>query len=71
MAHKTFNRCFDAMFGEDCRDTSGRLQYVHKGRLELGRVCSYLSKIDWADNFPLDIVEIKLQRLIRELKHFQ
>ena len=44
---------------------------VCKGRLGLGHVCSYLSKIDWADNFPLDIVEIKLQGLIRELKHFQ
>ena len=70
-AHETFNKRFDAMFGEDCRDASGRLQYVRKGKLGLGRVCSYLSKIDWADNFPLDIVEIKLQRLITELKHFQ
>ena len=68
-AHETFNRRFDAMFGEDCRDNDGRLHYVRKGKLGLGRVCSYLSKIDWADNFPLDIVEIKLQRLITELKH--
>jgi hypothetical protein len=70
-AHKTFNRHFDAMFGEDCWDASGCLQYVHKRRLGLGCVCSYLSGIDWADNFSLDIVEIKLQWLIRELKHFQ
>jgi hypothetical protein len=68
-AHETFNRRFDAMFGEDCRDDAGRLQYVRKGKLGLGLVCSYLSKIDWADNFPLIIVEIKLQRLISELKH--
>ena len=71
MAHETFNRCFDAMFGEDCWGASGCLQYVHKGRLGLGCVCSYLSKIDWADNVLLDIIEIKLQRLIRRLKHFQ
>jgi hypothetical protein len=70
-AHETFNRRFDAMFGEDCRDDTGRLQYVRKGKFGLGHVCSYLSKIDWADNFPLDIVEIKLQRLITELKHLQ
>jgi hypothetical protein len=69
-AHETFNRRFDAMFGEDSRDAAGRLQYVRKGKLGLGCVCSYLSKIDWAD-FPLDIVEIKLQRLIAELKHLQ
>ena len=67
--HETFNRHFDALFGEDCRDDGGRLQYVRKGKLGLGCICSYLSKIDWTDNFPLDIVEIKLQRLISELKH--
>lgn len=70
-AHETFNRRFDAMFGEDCRDAAGRLQYVRKGKLGLGSVCAYLSKIDWADNFPLDIVAIKLQRLIAELQHHQ
>jgi hypothetical protein len=70
-AHETFNRRFDAMFGEDCRDTAGRLQHVRRGRLGLGNVCTYLSKIDWADNFPLNIVEIKLQRLIAELQHHQ
>ena len=70
-AHETFNRRFDAIFGEDCRDDAGRLQYVRKGKLGLGCICSYLSKINWTDNFPLDIVEIKLQRLISELKHLQ
>jgi hypothetical protein len=70
-AHETFNRRFDAMFGEDCRDTAGRLQHIRKGKLGLGSICAYLSKIDWADNFPLDIVEIKLQRLIAELQHHQ
>jgi hypothetical protein len=70
-SHETFNRRFDAMFGEDCRDDAGRLQYVRKGKFGLGRVCSYLTKIDWEDNFPLDIVEIKLQRLLSELKHLQ
>ena len=27
-AHETFNRRFDAMFGEDSRDAAGHLQYV-------------------------------------------
>jgi hypothetical protein len=70
-AHETFNRRFDAMFGEDCRDIAGRLQHIRKGKLGLGSVCVYLSKIDWADDFPLIIVEIKLQRLIAELQHYQ
>ncbi|KAG6901321.1 hypothetical protein C0995_013613 [Termitomyces sp. Mi166 len=69
--HETFNRHFDAMFGEDCRDSNGHLGYVRKGKLGLGLVCLYLSKIDWAVNFPLDLVEIKLQRLVSELKYLQ
>ncbi|KAF8815620.1 hypothetical protein BYT27DRAFT_7224858 [Phlegmacium glaucopus] len=69
--HKTFNKHFDAMFGEDCRDSTGRLQYIHRGKLGLGLVSLYLSKIDWVDGFPLDIVEIKLQRLVAELKYLQ
>lgn len=67
-AHETFNRRFDAMFGEDCRDSMGRLQHIRQGRLGLGLVCNYLSTINWSDNFPLDIVEIKLNRLVTELK---
>jgi hypothetical protein len=70
-AHETFNRHFDVLFREDCRDAGSRLQYIHKGKFGLGRVCPYLSKIDWANNFPLDIVEIKLQRLVAELNYLQ
>ena len=66
--HETFNKRFDAMFGEDCLDSMGRLQHIRTGKQGLGLVCSYLSKINWADGFPLDIVEIKLQRLVKELK---
>ncbi|KAG6872075.1 hypothetical protein C0993_002460, partial [Termitomyces sp. T159_Od127] len=67
--HETFNRRFDAMFGEECRDSNGRLEHVRRGKLGLGLVCLYLSKVDWTVNFPLDLVEIKLQRLVSELKH--
>jgi hypothetical protein len=68
--HETFNRRFDALFGEDCRDTGGRLQHVRQGKLGMGLVTSYLSKINWT-NFPLDLVELKLRRLVTELKHLQ
>ncbi|KAG6883266.1 hypothetical protein C0992_009256, partial [Termitomyces sp. T32_za158] len=57
------------MFGEDCRDSCGRLEHVRRGKLGLGLICSYLSKINWADGFPLDLVEVKLERLIAELKY--
>jgi hypothetical protein len=70
-AHETFNCRFDAMFGEDCRYSSGHLLHIRKGKLGMALVTSYLSKIDWAHGFPLDIVEIKLQRLLTELRHIQ
>lgn len=69
--HETFNRRFDAMFGEDCWDSAGRLHYIRKGKHGLGLVCSFLSKLDWANSFPLDIVEIKLSQLVAELKQLQ
>jgi hypothetical protein len=69
LAHETFNMRFDAMFGEDCWDSGGHLQHISRGKYGIGCVCSYLAKIDWSDNFPLDLVEIKLQRLVTELRH--
>lgn len=69
--YETFNRRFDAMFGEDCRDSAGRLQHIRQGKLGLGLVCAYLSKRDWGNGFPLDLVEIKLQRLIAELEYLR
>jgi hypothetical protein len=68
--HETFNKRFDAMFGEDCRDCHGRLHHVRRGKLGLGLVCSYLTKLDWTC-IPLDLAEIKLQRLLVELKQLQ
>lgn len=68
--HETFNKRFDAMFGEDCRDLHGRLHHVRRGKLGMGLVCSYLTNLDWTD-LPLDLAEIKLQRLLVELKQLQ
>ena len=69
--HETFNRRFDALFGEDCRDEDGHLRHVHQGKLGMGLINSYLSKINWTKGFPFDLVEIKLQCLVTELKHHQ
>jgi hypothetical protein len=68
--HETFNSRFDALFAEDCRDTDGRLHHLRQGKLGMGLVVLYISKINWAD-FPLDIVELKLRRLIAELRYLQ
>jgi len=37
----------------------------------MGLVMLYLSKINWTKDFPLDLVALKLQRLIDELKNHQ
>ena len=69
--HEMFNRQFDAMFAEDCHDSNGRLHHLRQGKLGINLVVSYLSKINWTTGFPLDLVEIKLQHLITELKFLQ
>ena len=66
---KTCNQQFDALFGEDCCDSTGRLQHLRQGKSGMGAVCSYLKKIDWAEGFPLDLIDVKLQRLNRELAY--
>lgn len=68
--HETFNWQFDALFAEDCHDSDGRLCHVCQGKLGMGLVILYLSKINW-NGFPLDLVELKLRRLVTELKHLQ
>jgi hypothetical protein len=68
-AFQTFNQRFDALFAEDCRDAKGRLHYIRQGKSGMGLVCSYLRKLDWSQDFPLDLVGIKLRRLITELNH--
>jgi hypothetical protein len=67
---ETLNRRFDALFGEDCCDSDGHMLYVCQGKLGTGLVVLYLSKVNWT-GFPLDLVEIKLQRLVTELKGLQ
>jgi hypothetical protein len=44
--HKTFNHQFDTLFGEDCCDSSGCLHYICQGKLGMGLVSFYLSKIN-------------------------
>ena len=68
--HETFNCQFNVLFGEDCHDSGGHLQHVCQGKLGMGLVVSYLSKINWTD-FPLDLIELKLECLVAELKHLQ
>ena len=68
---ETFNKRFDALFGEDCRDSDGRLHFIRQGKNGMGLVCAYLNTLDWTADVPLDLVEIKLQRLSTELIHLR
>ncbi|KAF8240519.1 hypothetical protein L208DRAFT_1232190 [Tricholoma matsutake] len=54
--HETFNHWFDALFGEDCCDPGGCLHHICQGKLGMGLVISYLSKLNWTKDFPLDLV---------------
>ena len=64
---KTFNKWYDALFGEDCHDSAGHLHHICQGRSGMGIICAYLKKLDWVQGFPLDLVNIKLQQLNKEL----
>ncbi|KAI9458015.1 hypothetical protein F5148DRAFT_1287514 [Russula earlei] len=60
LLHEMFNCQFDALFGEDCHDPGGHLHHICQGKLGMGIIISYLSKINWANDFSLDVVELKL-----------
>ena len=58
----TFNKCFDALFGEDCCDSTGQLHHIRCGRLGMDKVCAYLTALD-VGSVPLDLATIKLLHL--------
>ena len=69
--HETFNCQFDALFEEDCCDPGGRLHHIYQGKLGMGLITSYLSKINWTKDFLWDLMELKLWCLIDGLKYLQ
>jgi hypothetical protein len=67
--YMTFNRIFDILFKEDndCR-VDGRLRYLLRGKYGMEKLCAYLNDIDWTEpNLPLNLVKLKLDRVIEEL----
>lgn len=71
-AFATFNRRFDAFAAEDTRSKeSGRLQYIRRGRLGLNAVCAYLKRVLDEPGLQYDLMDIKLERLIKELEFYQ
>ena len=58
----TFNRKFDLLFGIDCFDANGVLKYVSRGKYGMDAVVTYLQNLSLR-NLPLELVQIKLQRV--------
>jgi hypothetical protein len=63
-----FNRRMDILFGEDVRNTNGRLANVVRGPLGMDLVMDYLSKAVTARYLLWEPVQLKLERLINELQ---
>uniref|UniRef100_A0A8H7XX35 Uncharacterized protein n=1 Tax=Psilocybe cubensis TaxID=181762 RepID=A0A8H7XX35_PSICU len=69
---ETFNRVTDILFKEDadCRDEHGRFHYIRRGKLGMENLCVYIGKINWeVSDIPLDLVGMKLERILDELKY--
>jgi hypothetical protein len=64
---QTFNKRFDALFAEDCRDGQGRLHHIRCGEFGMDKVVQYLSTLD-INLLPFDLVAKKLDRLEAELE---
>ena len=69
MPFEIFNKRFDALFSEDCRDAEGCLPHIRQEKSGMGLVSTYLKKVDWSQDFLLDLVAVKLRQLVAELTH--
>ncbi|KAM5543378.1 hypothetical protein V8D89_002963 [Ganoderma adspersum] len=68
----TFNWRMDILYGEDCRDASGRLKNIRRGAYRLGAVCTFLTEfvvLSEDGALPYDLVKVKLDRILKELMH--
>ena len=65
----TFNRHFDALFAEDCRDkNTGHLHHIRHGKNVMDAICTYLKSIDIANpHLPIDLMIGKITCLVREV----
>jgi hypothetical protein len=65
---ETFNRRMDNLFGEELRDAAGRLLNVKRGPFGMDMVTKYFDEACQAGNLMWDLVLIKVDRLVVELK---
>jgi hypothetical protein len=64
---QTFNKRFDGLFAEDCRDGQGQLHHICRGEFGMDMVVQYLSTLD-INLLPLDLVAKNLDWLEAELE---
>ena len=64
---QTFNKRFNALFAEDCRDEAGRLHHICRGKYGMDKMNNYLASIDFTA-LLLDLVTFKLDQLKAELE---
>ncbi|KAJ7687334.1 hypothetical protein B0H14DRAFT_2653855 [Mycena olivaceomarginata] len=59
----------DKLFGVETRE-DGRLKHIHRGEHGMSFVDSHLAGLDWkSGKYPLDLVGIKLQRIVNEMEY--
>lgn len=63
------NRQLDKLFGVDTRE-DGRLKHIRRGKYGMSFVATHLAGLDWkSGKYPLDLVGIKLQRIVDEMEY--
>lgn len=67
---RVLNRRMDALFGEDLRNTEGRLPNIMRGPFGLDMVVDYLEEVILLGSLPWEALQPKMGRLLLELKHF-
>jgi len=65
---EVFNRRMDLLFGEDVRDSAGRLKYFRRGALGLDMVIKYIQEESEHSTLIWDLAQIKVDRLITEIE---
>ncbi|KAH9907683.1 uncharacterized protein BXZ73DRAFT_60252 [Epithele typhae] len=73
-AWETFNRRFDILFGEDCRDpVTGRLHHLRRGACGLDMVIKDIRVLlaRYEAELQYNVMRIKLKRLLTEVAHLR
>jgi hypothetical protein len=65
---ETFNRRMDALFGNELRDSNGRLLNVKRGTFGIDLILKYFDDVVTKGTLNWDLTAIKVDRLIAKLQ---